>query len=65
MLTENITALLSEDGFEFIKQNGVNEYISYFKSVVSRKLEAKTITETAAKVAISRAEAIAIYCFNN
>ena len=64
MFSENITALLSEDGFGFIKQNGANEYISYFKSVVSRKLEAKTITETSARVACDRAEALAMCIFN-
>lgn len=59
MNTEDISALLSEVGAQYIEKFGVIAYLKNFYRVIGRKLEAKTITETAATVACKRAEAIA------
>ena len=62
MYNENITDLLSTAGSEYIDKYGVIAYLNYFY-VIGKKLEAKTITETAARVACDRAEALAM-CIN-
>lgn len=63
MNNESITALLSETGTEYIEKFGVVAYLKYFFFVIGKKLEAKTISETAARVACDRAEALAM-CIN-
>jgi hypothetical protein len=65
MFTEDISELLSSIGFEFINRYGIIEYLNYFKRVVNKKLATNALTETAASVAIKRAEAIATCHFNN
>lgn len=65
MFTEDISELLSSIGFEFINRYGIIEYLNYFKRVVNHKLATNALTETAANVAIKRAEAIATCHFNN
>lgn len=65
MFTEDISELLSSIGFEFINRYGIIEYLNYFKRVVNHKLATNSLTETAANVAIKRAEAIATCHFNN
>lgn len=64
METENISDLLSTAGSEYIEKYGVIAYLNYFFYVIGKKLEAKTITETAARVACDRAEALAMCIFN-
>lgn len=64
MFNENISDLLSTAGAEYIEKYGIIAYINYFFFVIGKKLEAKEITETAARVACDRAEALAMCNFN-
>lgn len=64
MNTEDISALLSTTGAQYIEKFGVIAYLNYFFYVIGKKLEAKTITETTARVACDRAEALAMCIFN-
>ena len=61
MNTTDISALLSEAGAQYIKQNGAIAYLKHFFSIVNDRLKANTITATAANVACARAEALATY----
>lgn len=58
MITENISDLLSTAGAEIIEAHGIKFFLTNFYRIIGQKLEQKTITETAAQVAIGRAEAI-------
>lgn len=60
METENISDLLSTAGSEYIEKYGVIAYLNYFFYVIGRKLEQHQLNDTAARVARSRAEAIAM-----
>lgn len=60
MESENISALLSTTGQEYIDKFGVVAYIKHFYRVIGRKLEQHQLNDTAARVARSRAEAIAM-----
>ena len=59
MNTEDISALLSTTGAQYIGKFGVIAYLRNFYRVIGRKLEANAITKTAARVACKRAEALA------
>lgn len=58
--TTDISALLSAAGQEYIDKYGVLEYLSHMNIVIRMKLAKNAISETAARVARSRAEAIAM-----
>lgn len=57
--TEDVSSLLSETGVSIIKKFGAAYYLKHFYFIIGKKLEVQSITETAANVAIKRAEALA------